>query len=245
MSGNEIGALPELYRELHAAYGTTKLFEVVTTGAGNTSCETAGQAFECFGGYFAQIKSGHGEIHQEARRVLGRRRPCRARARYTDSAAGQVVTYSIWTHDLGSEGWMQWTHARQLIRIRRVAEPNDGIGPKTVGQRHYVTSRTPKQLNPMQALHLSRAHWRCENEPHWTADTQFFEDKRRLRFSRHPGGVLVVALLRAMAMVIMAVARKLSRTYQPKAKTAWAQVAEHFLLLMCATTLNTEAFDAV
>jgi len=48
-----------------------------------------------------------------------------------------------------------------------------------------------------------------------------------------------------MALNILAVARKLSRLGYGEETPTWRQVAEHFLLVLCAATLNTEAFDAV
>jgi hypothetical protein len=38
-----------------------------------------------------------------------------------DSQNGKVVTYRVWQHDLGKEGWLDWTHARQLVRVQRTA----------------------------------------------------------------------------------------------------------------------------
>ncbi|MDI7268851.1 MAG: hypothetical protein QME96_12740 [Myxococcota bacterium] len=42
----------------------------------------------------------------------------------------------------------------------------------------------------------------------------------------------------------MAVARKLSRVSYSHETPSWQQVAEHFLLVLCGSTLVTEAFDA-
>jgi len=51
---NEIGSMPELIGELKAAYGRSKLFSLVTTNAGNTSCGVAGKMVEQGLEYFAQ-----------------------------------------------------------------------------------------------------------------------------------------------------------------------------------------------
>ena len=63
--------------------------------------------------------------------------------------------------------------------------------------------------------------------------------------SRHPNGVFVVAVLRAVALNISAVARKLSRSGTGEETPSWMEVAEHFLLKLCDSILDTEAFDAV
>jgi hypothetical protein len=77
--------MPALLDELKAAYGRSRLFSLVTTDAGNTSCDVGGKLVEQGLDYFAQIKSPHGELHAEAVDVLGRRRKSRAHASYTDT----------------------------------------------------------------------------------------------------------------------------------------------------------------
>ncbi len=241
---NESGSMPALLDELKAAYGKTKLFSLVTTDAGNTSCGIAGKTVSLGLDYFMQLKSPHGEIHAEAQDVLSHRRKSRAHASYTDTQNGQVVTYHLWRYDLGEDGWLDWTHARQLVRIQRTAECQR-TGEVTVGNRYYATSRTPDAMSPRTALDTCRAHWRCENNTHWTADAELMEDRRRLAWSRHPQGNLVVSALRMMALCILAVARKLSRFGYTKETPSWGQVAEHFLLQLCESNLETKAFDRV
>jgi predicted transposase YbfD/YdcC len=242
---NEIGAMPALLKELRAAYGRTEIVAMLTTDAGNTSLNTATMTVEKLRlHYFSQIKSTHGEIHKEAVRLLGRRRESTADDSYNDTQNGYVVTYHIWHEELSEDGWLDWTHARQLVRVQRVAE-HPTTGHKTIGNRYYVSSRTSSVLKPTDALTISRGHWRCEEETHWTTDVVLQEDRRRLAWSRHPHGVFVVSVLRMMALNILAVARKLSRLGYTKETPTWQQVAEHFLLVLCATILLTEEFDDV
>lgn len=242
---NEIGAMPDLLKELHAAYGRTEIISMLTTDAGNTSLDTATTIIQKLRwDYFAQIKSEHGEIYNEAIRLLSRRRESTADESYVDTQNGYVVTYHVWHADLSEHGWLNWAHARQLIRVQRIAE-HPVTGHKTVGNRYYVTSKASSMLKPTDALTISRGHWRCEEETHWTTDVVLQEDRRRLAWSRHPHGVFVVSVLRMMALNILAVARKLSRLGYSKETPTWQQVTEHFLLVLCATTLLTEEFDQV
>lgn len=241
---NENGAMPGLLDELNAAYGRCRLFDLVTTDAGNTSCDNAAKTVACGLGYFAQIKSVHGGIHDEATGQLSRRRKQRAHASCADTQNGQLITYHVWCYDLTDHGWLDWTHARQLVRVQRTAE-DPATGDKSVGNRYYVTSLAPTELTPQDAMQISRGHWRCEDETHWTTDVELHEDRRRLSWSRHPNGVLVVSVLRMMALAILAVARRLSRIGYTKETPTWAQVAEHFLLQLCDSILETEAFDAI
>ena len=130
------------------------------------------------------------------------------------------------------------------MRVQKVTE-DPTTGEQTIGNRYYVSSKTTAELSADDALKISRMHWRCEEETHWTTDAVLMEDRRRLSWSRHPAGVFVVSLLRMMALNILAIARKLSRMGYSNETPTWHQVAEHFLLVLCATTLNTGAFDAV
>jgi hypothetical protein len=81
---------------------------------------------------------------------------------------------------------------------------------------------------------------KCENDTHWTSDAELMEDRRRLAWSRHPQGSLVVS-----ALCILAVARKLSCLGYSEETPSWGQVAEHFLLQLCESNLETKAFDYV
>lgn len=239
---NELGAMPALLTELARDYGRTGLFHLVTTDAGNTACQLQGQIVQAGWHYCAQIKSEHGGLYQEAERVLRPRRRARAVASYTDTENGALCTYRLWRYDLEGAGWLDWTHARQLLRVERLAEKPQ-TGERTVGNRYYVTSLAPVDLGPRAALSTTRAHWRCELETHWTADAELGEDRRRLAWSRHPTGVLAVMAIRMMALAILAVARRLSRLGYTEETPTWHQVAEHFLLQLCGSVLETAAFD--
>ena len=49
--------------------------------------------------------------------------------------------------------------------------------------------------------------------------------------------------IRMMALAILAVARRLSRLGYTRETPTWQQVAEHFLLALCGSVLETAAFD--
>lgn len=243
-STNEIGSMSELLDELKAVFGRRRPFGRITTDAGNTSLSAMSKAVEHGWHYFAQIKSDHCDLYAEAERLLGDRRRQRSHATCGDTQNGKVVTYHLWRYDLTEQGWLHWTHARQLFRVQRIAE-NSATGNKSVGNRYYVSSESPDELLPTAALKVSRAHWRCEDETHWTADAQMQEDRRRLAWSRHPNGILIVAVLRMIAIAILAAARRLSRMGYSLETPSWGQVAEHFLLELCGSTLDMKAFDTV
>jgi len=240
---NEVGSMPELLDELHAAYGRTRLFQMVTADAGNTSRKVAGLIVDHGWDYCLQIKSGHGALYEEACRTLGALSNGTAAWTESDAQNGKVITYRVWQHDLTDQGWLDWTHARQLLRVQRTAEDPD-TGHVATGERYYVLSKPVAELTPKACGEISRAHWRCENETHWTADAEAQEDRRRLAWSRHPNGVFVVSLLRRISTNISAVARKLSRLDHTNELPTWHAVARYFLLVLCPPVLNMEAFDA-
>lgn len=241
---NEIGSMPELLEEVHAGYGRSSLITMVTTDAGNTSLKVAGLILGHQWDYFLQIKSGQGDLFTEAVRALGSQTEATVDFSQVDQQNGKIITYHLWQHDLSEQGWLSWTHARQLVRVQRIEEDPE-TGKKKSGNRFYVCNRAPTQLRPKGCLKISRAHWRCENETHWTADAESHEDRRRLAWSRHPRGVFAVSVLRRIAINILAVARRLTRLGHSLETPTWQDVADHFLLVLCGSTLETEAFDAV
>jgi len=241
---NEVGAMSELLEELHRAYQHSSLVAMVTTDAGNTSLAVAGKIVGHGWAYFCQIKSELGEIYREASRALKNKRAAQADENVSDHRDGKNVTYRVWCYDLEGQGWLDWTHARQLVRVQRTVVDRQTGNEESVGNRYYVTSKTPTELGPKSCLTISRKHWRCEDETHWSADVALAEDRRRLSMSRHPNGVFVVGVLRMIALNILAMARKLSRIGTTQEKPSWKQVAEHFFLVLCESILETEAFDA-
>ena len=240
---NEIGAMPDLLTQVHAAYARSQLIGMVTTDAGNTSLAVATQVKGYGWDYFMQIKSEHGDLYAEAVRVLARKTEHQADWTYGDKQNGKAVIYHVWQYDLSEQGWLGWTHARQLVRVQRITE-DPRTSEKSIGNRYYVCSRTTTAPGPRSCLRISRAHWKCENCTHWTSDVELQEDRRRHAWSRHPIGVLVVSVLRIIALNILAMARKLSRVGYSLETPSWQMVAEHFLLVLCGSILDTEAFDA-
>lgn len=238
-TANEVGSAVESFDQLISAYGRTGLFNTVTADAGNTSLALAKRIAERNMAYFLCIKTPQGEIFREAKRLLqGRASPDYS---VSEDNRGKDIAYRVYTAPLDGD-WHGWVHARQLVRIERIVSSRDGT-EESRGNRYYVTSLPPEALPGLGAATLSRGHWRCENEGHWTADAIFFEDAHRPPLSRHPKGMLVGSLLRMMAQNLLAILRTLSRTRDGD-KPAWRTVRHHILMLLFDTVLDTEEFDA-
>lgn len=239
---NEMGTIQQTLHSLFKHYQRTNLLELVTMDAGNTSREVAALITRKGADYLLALKAGQGHIFAHARQWLGARQGREADYSFREDYNGQTVYYSVWRHCLEG-GHPDYPSARQLIRVERVAATD---GEATVGERYFVGSMSAQKMSAKDALGVARAHWRCENEGHWTADAIWEEDARRTPWTTHPSGVLSVGLLRTMAINIMAVLRALSRIeYAQKAqRPPWKAVIEHALLALCDTVLDTTAFDA-
>ncbi len=252
---NEMGTISQTVREQFLTYGRTQMLELFTVDAGNTNRATASFIVEQGSHYLMTLAEPHGEIHREAVRALGDRADNQAQAARSEETKGQTIAYTIWVEPLPN-GYLGWTHARALLRVERAVI--DGDDEVTVGTRYYVSSMPPEMATPPQLLDASRAHWRVENEVHWTADSRWDEDARRTPWTMHPTGILVVALMRAIAINIAAVLRALSRIRQNPVepgdsdppdpiwlKPTWKTIAETVLLLFFQPLLDTTEFDAV
>lgn len=240
---NEYVTILDTLRALFSAYGRTKMVEMVTFDAGNTRPEAADYIRGKGAHYFLALRSGQGAIHQMALDELDDLPGSQAIYRTGENYNGQMVCYTVWQHEL-AEGHPDWAHARQLFRIERVAADDEGVC--SVGNRYFVTSVANDELDAEQAVELARAHWRCENEGHWTADAIWDEDARRTPWTTHPHGILNVGLLRAMAINMLAMLRTLSRVEwaDKLIKPSWKTVVEQALLVLCEPLLSMEAFNA-
>lgn len=237
---NEHGTIAQSLRALLEVYGRTKMVEMVTMDAGNTSREVAELLRSRGVDYLMTIKSIQGRLHRLAVETLGAMGGAEAEVCLSHNERGKMVCYSVWTRPI--EGDYGWQGARQLVRVERVVAGDDGEAQ--VGNRYFVTSKGADEMDAEAALAVARSHWRCENEGHWTADAIWREDARRTPWTRHPDGVLVVGLLRAMAINILAVLRALSRDDKGD-KPSWRRAIEQALMVLCEPTVDMEDFNAV
>ena len=239
---NEKGAIRQALGGLFSAYGATTMIEMVTLDAGMSHPDIAEKIREHGAQYFLALKSPQGELYRRARRQLGSRPGREASFEKRLEERGQMIWYTVWTESL--EESVGWEDARQIVRIERVVADDEEA---SVGERYFVTSLGPEKLDAEQAWRLARAHWRCENEGHWTADAIWEEDARRTPWTQHPDGVLVVGLLRAIAINILALLRELSwlKRGDTWVTPTWRTVIEQALLVLCEPLLEMSAFNGL
>jgi hypothetical protein len=238
---NEWGTIELTVAALLEAYKRTGLVERITLDAGNATPKVAGQLTGRDVEYFMALKTGQGALYRRAKALLEELPGRSAHHRLVVEERGKMICYTVWQAELDDEHGFDG--ARQVLRIERVAACDEDT---TVGNRYFVSSEACRQLGAEEALKLARAHWRCENEGHWTADAIFDEDARRTPWTQHPLGVLVVGLLRVIAINILAVLRALSR-YKRANKwltPTWKMVHEQALLSLCEPILDMQQFDA-
>ena len=197
---NEIGHLPTFLDELACAYGHSQLIKVLSLDAGLSSLATAtqlkGQGWE----YLVRLKDNQGQLLEEAKRTLVGQPLGVLRSQ----DKGQKIEHRIWVHDLEGGGWLDWEHAGSFVRIERVCTRSDGS--QTQGERIWVSSL--RGLSLEQWAGLCRGHWGCENGQHNVVDKYLGEDQRLAQLSQDPEALLVLSVLRAMALNILNVLRK-------------------------------------
>ncbi|MFB6350724.1 MAG: hypothetical protein ABEN55_09385 [Bradymonadaceae bacterium] len=241
---SEHGEITNTLEALDDTYGRTKMLERVTVDAGNMYRKTAQKASDLGVEYFGAIKeSSQGKLYDRAAQWLGARGPDEADQAHIETYNGKTLVYRIWSTTI-AEGTLGWDGARQLIRIQRVAIDND-TEEVSVGNRYFVSSEAPDELDALQAYRVARAHWRCENEGHWTADAIWEEDARRTPWTRHPTGIVNVGILRAIAINILALLRSMSRLRKGDqlVTPGWQQVIEHAFQALLTPVLETGEFD--
>jgi predicted transposase YbfD/YdcC len=230
---NENGAVCSFTEELFSTYKRASLFEVITADAGNSSLAHAELIHGQNLGYVLAIKEPHGEIYQEAVRLLGGKGADEAGHGEVRREKGQRVSCRLWRVTI--PGTLRWTHARQLVRVERTVQKKNGT--LSVGNRYFVTNVPTGRLKEKGWLVLVRMHWRCENEGHWTADVVFKEDARRTPWIRVPQAVYALAMLRMLGLNVLAVLRCMTRREWSQERVPWAAVAQAVRFTLCAPAL--------
>jgi hypothetical protein len=180
------------------------------------------------------------DIYQEALRQLAHRTPDEAEHQQTRREKGARVTHRLWRAPI--RGFLRWSHARQLVRIQRVVQqPN---GTVSEGNRYVVTNLPTGRLKAPGGLTLVRMHWRIENNGNWTADTVWKEDAKRTPWITSPQAVYALAVLRMIALNILAMLRSMSRREWESKPPPWTHIVQAVRFTLASPSLVTrERFD--
>lgn len=221
---NEIGAVCDFVQGMIDAYSRTNLFEVITADAGNTSLKLATLLDQQHFGYLLALRQPQGEIYAEARRVFAND----PKLEVVLHEKGCRISYRLWRARYA--GYLEWGHARQLVRVQRVVRKPDGS--TTTGNRFFASNLVHGRLDDQGWLTLTRHHWRCENEGHWTADVLWKEDAKRTPWTTEPEAVYALAALRMIALNILAIFRRRTRRAHTKEPPSWLTVAQEVRYLL-------------
>ena len=197
---NEMGHYLTVLTELVRAYASIDLFRVVLYDAGACSEANARDTRRLGLHYVFVLNDGQPTLHAEARAQLGDKRDRDAAIVVED----KNVRYTLWNTD-ELAGWLDWSHLRTVLRIRRDVLNKDG-SVRTTGERFFVSSLRTAALSPRQWVTLLRRRWGVENNAHQILDTVFDEDDSPwIRSDAH--GALNILLLRRLALNLLALFR--------------------------------------
>jgi predicted transposase YbfD/YdcC len=242
-STSEHGTIEQTLGALFDAYSRTDILERITVDAGNMTRGAAEVMQQQETDYFGALKSAQGNLYERAVDWLGGRGPEEMDQVHLETYNGKTLVYRIWTMKI-AEGTLDWEGARQLVRIRRIAVDNTD-DEVTDEDRYFVSSESSDALSPLQAYRVARAHWRCENEGHWTADAIWGEDARRTPWTTYPTGIVNVGILRAIAINILALLRSMSRLRrgQTLVTPEWRKVIEYAFDALLHSALEIGEFN--
>ena len=116
---------------------------MIINDSGNASLRHASLIHEKNLGYVCAIKSNCGDIHAEAERLLSHLDEEQAEQTLRVCYRGQDATLRVWRENI--QGYLRWTHARQVVRVQRVVEKNGVV--KSEGSRFYVTNLVQGNFN--------------------------------------------------------------------------------------------------
>lgn len=219
---NEMGTFTEAFACLLKDWAKTNLIEAISVDAGMVSLKHAGLISDSGLDYIMAIKKSQPELHGKLEKLLDHRTTPDAET--TQRYKGKNLTHRIWrTRDVA--GWLDWNHLQQGILIRRTVCADGSEEPVEDEKRFYASSVAWTRLDHEQWLATIRAHWRVENNLHWTLDMILREGPRP--WTRDPHGMLVMNILRRIAYNILA--RQRARTLHPDdSMIPWRELVERF-----------------
>jgi len=120
-----MGTIETTLNALFSVYGRTKMIEMLTLDAGNSSTSVA-QLLRTLGAdYFLTLKSGQGRLHQLALEKLESLDGGKAVFTTCTEERGKTICYTVWRHQLDVD--MGWKDAAEIVRVERVVAGDDGV----------------------------------------------------------------------------------------------------------------------
>jgi predicted transposase YbfD/YdcC len=230
---NEMGHFATTLRELCRTYAGLSLFQVVTSDAGACSLHNANVVRELSLDYLFAIKETQPTLLTEAKRLLAHLTKAQAIATTDEARGGGSWVRRVYvTSEM--QGYLEWSHLQTVLRIE--SERLDAKGNRiSYEQRYYVSSLPRERLTDAQWLAIVRAHWGVENGTHHTLDAVFREDDHPW-IESNENGMLVVAILRRIALNLMALFRSVTQRSEDKRATPWRDLIRWFYNALIVAT---------
>jgi hypothetical protein len=231
---NEMGWFEASLERLIAAYSGIDLFRMITYDAGACSERNGAAARARSLHYLFGLKGSQPTLFTEAQRLLASLPSARAAAETADILGGQrtVLRRVYITEEM--VGFDSWEHLRTVLRVE--SETLDAKGRRTVLENRYFLASLPaSRLTAKQWLRLVRLHWGVENNCHHTLDTAFEQDERPW-IESSPRGMLVVAILRRLALTLLALFRSITQRSDERRGTPWLDLLRWFYNAVISAT---------
>ena len=183
--------------------------------------------------YLFGLKGNQPTLVNEARALLGGRRPEEAEAETVDVESNtRTVTRRLYrTAELS--GFLDWTHLRTVLRVESETIDDGKVVERE--DRYFISSLPSEELTADQWLLVVRRHWRVENNCHNTWDTVFEEDNHPW-IEKSPQGMVVMMLLRRIAYNILALFRAVTQRSEERRQTPWRDIVRWLYQAVIAAT---------
>lgn len=174
---NEITAIPQLLKTLHLSGA------VVTIDAMGCQKAIAEQVIQAQADYVFSLKGNQGQLHEDVKLYLDQAIE-RQKVDVIDNSHetidkdhGRIEVRRYWISDQIDwlEGKAQWRGLRSIGAVESERHIGDQI---SVERRYFIASIEADVELFARAV---RAHWRIENQLHWSLDVTFREDDCRVR----------------------------------------------------------------
>ena len=236
---NEVGHAVATIRAMLRAYAGTRLIDIITADAGNTSAAVAREIDAAGKRYLLALKRNQPEAEAEAHRLLDHAEPDHVST--IEKVRGQRVCHRIYLADV-TGSLLNIPSARSLVRVRRTVTRPDGAALSD-DNRYFVSNIDLQSTTARSTMALVRSHWRCENNGHWTSDAILGEDRRRVRFARTPHRIAATAICRMIAQNILGLLRSLSRTPGSGTRPSWRDTIFHTIRALTGAVRHRSIFE--
>ena len=231
---NEDGHFKTVLGGLLDSYAGIDLFRLVVADAGSCSLSNADFVKDQRLHYLFSLNEKQPTLFEEAQRLLGSKDGSEAALQTSEWVGSTCIRRTLFVStEMG--GYLDWTHLRTVLRIRREELDADGKLVRT-GNRYFLSSLRREAFSDRQWLEVVRRYWASvESGCHQVADVALQEDKRPW-LTKDDQGMLAILLLRRVAYNMLALFRRVTQRSEERRRVPWADLMRWaYNALMIAT----------